>query len=83
MKEKYPALRTIVKIYKITAWFFGFITLISAISAFAKNNNFAESIISIAILFGSGFLVLITIATSEIIKVFLDIEYNTRKLPEE
>ncbi|HEY9170089.1 MAG TPA: hypothetical protein VIN72_11420 [Lutibacter sp.] len=74
---KYPALRTISAVYKVFAWVIGIVTLMIAIMALDKGDmGITISLISIVI---GGLIVLGVLAVSESIKVFIDIEHNTRQ----
>lgn len=74
---KYPALRTISAVYKIFAWVIGIVTLMIVIIALDKGDiGITISLISIVI---GGLFVLGVLAVSESIKVFIDIEHNTRQ----
>jgi hypothetical protein len=74
-ESKYPALNTIIGINSVAAWIYG----ISAIGLgiyFIRGDNIFFGMSSLGI---GALLVLFTIATSESIKVIIDIEENTRK----
>ena len=71
-RYRYPALRIIAGIYMVCAW----ITVIVAIIVTSYQSSWF-AVVSL----GVGALVALGLAScSELIKVFLDIEYNTRKL---
>lgn len=71
--QKYPALRTISEIYKIFGWLIIVATLIIAFVLGQGSAIFAL----IAIIIGA-LIVLGVFAVAESIKVFIDIEHNTR-----
>lgn len=74
---KYPALRTISAVYKVFAWVIGIVTLMIAMLTWDQGNmGITISLISIVI---GGLIVLGVLAVSESIKVFIDIEHNTRQ----
>jgi len=73
-RYRYPALRTIAVVYMVLAWVIGVVTVI-ALFYFISEENIVQGVISII---AGGLLALGLAAISEIIKVFLDIEYNTR-----
>ncbi|MCF8363622.1 MAG: hypothetical protein K9G70_13475 [Prolixibacteraceae bacterium] len=73
-QNRYPALKTISDLYKFLSW----LVLISAAAAllyFLAEEKVKMGIISLV---GGGVIALGLAAISEIIKVFIDIEYNTR-----
>jgi|LSQX01.2.fsa_nt_gb membrane protein YdbS with pleckstrin-like domain len=74
--QKYPALRTISWIFLFLAWITGFVTVIASLVVY---NDAWEATPALIIFFSGVILVLSFTATSELIKVFIDIEYNTRK----
>ena len=75
-RYKYPALRIIAGIYMILSIIVGFVSVISAIY-FKIEGNLSFSVI---IIVGGGLLSLSILAVSEFIKVFIDIEYNSRRM---
>jgi Ca2+/Na+ antiporter len=74
-KKRYPALRTVAGIYIAYAIIIGLIFIIMTIKFLIEE----EWITALSILIGGGIVILVLIAFSESIKVFLDIEYNTRR----
>jgi len=74
-KKRYPALRTVAIIYIVYAIIIG----IMSISLMFKFLNKGDVWLAFSALIGGSVLILMFIAISESIKVFLDIEYNTRK----
>lgn len=76
---RYPALRTIAGIYMVFAWIVGIASVISTFYFLSNTNGKIFGLVSLV--FG-GILALGLAAISESIKVFLDIEYNTRKSSE-
>jgi hypothetical protein len=81
--NRYPALKTIINVLNVFGWIIGIITvIITAISIYGilvlPNFEMASLIPVIVILIQGLFLTLILIATSEFLKVIVDIEENTR-----
>ena len=76
---RYPALRTIAGVYMVFTWIIGIITILTTLKFFFKDGNVIFGFVS---LIAGGLLALGLGALSEVIKVFLDIEYNTRKMSE-
>jgi hypothetical protein len=76
-KKRYPALRTIAGIYFVLAWIVGIFAVIIAFYSLSQNENVGLYVVP-SILVGA-FIVLGLLATSESIKVFIDIEENTRR----
>jgi len=86
----YPALEIISGFYKVLAWIVAIFTVISSIFIFVSDMGYYNFlpygiprifiVIANLILGGLSFISLLGI--SEIIKVFLNIEQNTRKLKE-
>jgi hypothetical protein len=79
--KKYPALRTIAGIYSVFAWIIGIVAVIIAIYFYSQNQTMGLTI-GIPSLVVGALLVLGLLAVSESIKVFIDIEENTRKTNE-
>jgi len=77
-RYRYPALRTIAGVYMVLAWIIGIATIITTIYMLVDD----ELVIGLVSLLVGGLLALGLAALSELIKVFLDIEYNTRKTSE-
>jgi len=80
--QRYPALRTIAGVYQVLAWLVAVVAGIGVLFALA---NFKEDLSKFILLFSIiggaiGFITLL--AASESIKVFIDIEENTRKVAE-
>jgi len=73
---RYPALRTISGIYMVLAWLIGIAAIIVTFYFLLKSDMKIFGLISFV--FG-GLLALGLAAISESIKVFIDIENNTRK----
>ena len=77
-KTKYPALSAISGAYKFLAWLSAFISILISISLFLQA-NYEGGYIGAVISFGVGIILFISfLATSEIIRLFIDIERNTR-----
>lgn len=74
-RYRYPTLRTIASIYMIAAWIVGIVAVIIAY-------YYQIGWIALLSLVLGGLVSLGLVALSESIKVFLDIEYNTRKKAE-
>lgn len=74
---RYPALRTFSIIYLVFAWIIGVAAIFVTFYFLSEKDTQIYSLISLV--FG-GLLSLSLAAISESIKVFLDIEYNTRKV---
>lgn len=75
-KNKYPALITISWIFKALAWITGIVAIIVSIKVYDDTWEITPALIPF---FSGVFLVLSFAAVSELIKVLIDIEYNTRK----
>ncbi|HHH53986.1 MAG TPA: hypothetical protein ENK91_10030 [Bacteroidetes bacterium] len=76
---RYPTLRTIASAYMVLAWIIGIATIISIFYFFLEDGKQIFGLVSLII---GSLLVLVLATISESIKVFLDIEYNTRKASE-
>ncbi len=74
---KYPALRLISGVFRIVAWVIALATVIITVLQFAGGGDIGL-FVAIGVLLGGGLLFITLLATSEIIKVFVDIEHNTR-----
>jgi len=73
--EKYPALRTLSIVYKISAWIIGICCFLAAIIFL-----FQKELLSCLECLLVGLLSTITIiAISELLILFIDLEYNTRQ----
>lgn len=76
-KVRYPALELIANLLSIFGWIVGIITIAVVIFSFTSE---PVNVISSVILLISGiFIAILNIALSELIKVFINIEENTRK----
>jgi len=75
-ETKYPALRTISIIYLILAWIIVIVAIFASLYFLSESNVKIFALVSIII---GGILALSLAAISEAIKVFVDIEYNTRR----
>ena len=78
IESRYPALNTVIGINNVSAWILGIITIGLGIY-FIKESLILYAISTIVI---GALLVLFTVASSESIKVIIDIEENTRKVKE-
>jgi len=78
-KYRYPALRTIAGVYMVLAWIIGIAAIITTFYFLSENRMQIFGLVSLIV---GGLLALGLAAISESIKVFLDIEYNTRKTSE-
>jgi len=75
IKNRYPALLTISKIIEIFAWILAIFTLLAFVYTLSKDVG-GDAVL--AILPIGGLFALFHFAIAEIIKVIIDIEYNTR-----
>lgn len=75
--EKYPALRTIASLYTAFAWIVGIVALIIAIYFGTKSEG--GLLIALQTVVIGTLIVLGVLAVSELIKVVIDIEFNTRQ----
>ncbi len=75
-RYRYPTLRTIAGVYMVLAWIIGIATIITMLYFLADSDMPIFGLVSLIV---GGLLALGLAAISESIKVFLDIEYNTRK----
>ncbi len=81
-EKRYPASRNIAGVISLIAWTVAMIAVIVAIIEFTNlpnNSGGMNMIIPLATLLIGAFLVIVLLAQSEMIKVFIDIEENTRK----
>lgn len=79
--QRYPALRTIASVYSICSWVVGIISLVVVFYTYSQNET--EGLIAaVPILIIGGLVVLGLLAFSQLIKVVIDIEENTRKANE-
>ncbi|NUM32670.1 MAG: hypothetical protein HUU47_10165 [Bacteroidetes bacterium] len=81
-EKRYPALRTIAGIYYAFAWIIGIVAVIIVFISWSKGDETGKLMIAIPTLVVGALIVLGLLATSESIKVFIDIEENTRKTNE-
>jgi len=79
-QNKYPALRIISGIFKVLGWIIALISVISTFYFLSEEDGI--QFLAIASILGGGILTLSFLSISEIIKVFIDIEENTRKASE-
>lgn len=78
-RNRYPALKTISIIFSVLAWI---VAIASIFVFFYFLIAEEEGILSIVAILVGGLLTIGILSTSEIIKVFIDIEENTRKIAE-
>lgn len=76
-KIRYPALRVIAGIYRGIAVLAGIAAIVILFIGFMKLNSYGLMLI-LGSIFGGAITVITCLATAEGIKVFLDIEENTR-----
>ncbi len=76
-ENKYPALRTISGIYRVSAWIIGIVTVLFSL-LFLQAGEWGLIFTLISIVVG-GLIILGVLAVAESIMVFIDIEYNTRQ----
>ncbi len=77
--EKYPALRIISGMYNFFAWLIAIAAVIGIFMVIDNNSREEGLLISLGI-FIIGIIIFISLrAVAEVIKVFIDIEENTRK----
>ncbi len=74
--DKYPALKFISGVFRLIAWIIAIITVIAAVYLITQGDLGIVS--ALGVLVGGGILFIIHLAIAELIKVFIDIEYNTR-----
>lgn len=77
---RYPVLRSLAIIYVIAAALAAVATVIGVIWALAAGDGAgADRLIMAAAALGGGFLLVITmLAVAEVLKLFIDVEHNTR-----
>ena len=75
--ENYPALRTISNILGVSGWVIAIIGVIASLYIFGYE-GLDGTVTGILILVGTVFLTLSFLAYSELIKLLIDIEKNTR-----
>lgn len=73
---KYSALRFISKVFRIFAWIIAIADVLAIMYVLTLRE--LGIVIALGLLVGGGILCIIHLALSELIKVFIDIEYNTR-----
>jgi hypothetical protein len=73
---RYPALRIIASVYMVFAWIIG---IAAIITMFYLLSEYEMQLFALGSLIVGGLLALGLAVISESIKVFLDIEYNTRQ----
>ena len=74
--NRYPALKTISGVYIALAWIIGIIVFIGSLYFLSTESM---KMMALGLILLGGLLVLGLAAISEIIKLFIDIEKNTRK----
>lgn len=74
--NQYPALITISGIYTVLSWIIGLGVLIAALLTGSKMDSITLPVLIIVI---GAFVVLGLLAMAEVIRLFIDIEFNTRK----
>jgi 2-iminoacetate synthase ThiH len=72
-ENKYPAIKTIIKIIKVFAIILGIISFIAALVA-----NDYSGFVSISIIAGGLTIILLLVGVAEFFKIMIDIEFNTR-----
>lgn len=76
VESKYPALKVIANVYYLSAWILGFASILIVVTSFEKKDGFVFWVSAMAI---CALVTLGLFAVSEAIKLFVDIEENTRK----
>ena len=76
--EKYPALRTLSGVIAFIAWTVAILTLIIVIALLSNSSGEGSWVLPVGTLAIGAILFIVLLAYSEIIKVFVDIEENTR-----
>ena len=79
LTKKYPALRTLSGIIAFIAWTVAILALIIVFALLSKLNEGVSWIFPVGTLVVGTVLFIALLAYAEIIKVFVDIEENTRK----
>jgi len=80
-KFRYPALRTIAVFYMFLAYVVGIFTIALSAMTISNPDAIIGGFLIGSIIFLVGMIIALGLAAaSESIKVFLDIEYNTRKM---
>lgn len=79
IETRYLALRTISNVLTFFAWIIGILAVIVAIALFTKSEGDYAWILPLVTLVTGVILFISLLAYSEIIKVFVDIEENTRR----
>ena len=82
--ERYPALRSIAKVYKIMAWIVaivaGIIAFVALLTGIFKGGEEFQALFAFVVCVLGGAIGYISLlAISEGIQVFIDIEENTRR----
>lgn len=77
VNERYPVLKFISRVYKVLAWVILVATVIIFLYILSQNGH-VEIPFAIGTLFIGGFLFVILLSVAGAIKVFIDIEHNTR-----
>lgn len=80
-EKRYPALRTIAGIYTVFAWIIAVVAAFVAFTVYTKDSSGGLMIAIPTIVIGA-LILLGLLAAAESIKVFIDIEENTRKTNE-
>ena len=76
IRKRYPALRFISGLYKVLAWLVCALSVVASIYLIFQGE--VEISIALGVLIVGGILFVSLLAIAEIIKVFIDIEHNTR-----
>ncbi len=77
--EKYPALRTLSGVIAIIAWTVALLTVIIVITLLSNSSGEGSWVLPVGTLAIGAIFFIALLAYSEIIKVFVDIEENTRR----
>jgi hypothetical protein len=81
--QDYPALHTLSRVYRIFAWVMGIIAAIGIVLCLAvilfRGEILAGFIAILIIAFVAASTILFALAVSELLKLFIRIELNTRK----
>ena len=76
--DKYPALRTIARFFRVFAWIVGILAIIIAI--YFGSQNVAGILFALLTIVVGTLIVSVALVLAESIKVITDIEYNTRQM---
>jgi hypothetical protein len=79
-QNRYPALKTISSIFLVLAWIVAIASFMSLFYFLSESDGIQY--LAIVSIFGGGLFTIGLLSISEIIKVFMDIEENTRKTSE-